>query len=73
MPDILPTAIPGRPLVADEAGHWAAAAPAEAIADASENASNPPTKAEVDAIAATLNLLLAAARAGGLIAGEAEA
>lgn len=68
MPDILPTATPGRLLRADANGRWASATPAAAIADASENATNPPTKAEVDAIAAKLNLLLAAARAAGVIA-----
>ena len=68
MPDILPTATPGRLLRADANGRWTPATPAAAIADASENATNPPTKAEVDAIAAKLNLLLAAARAAGVIA-----
>lgn len=68
MPDILPTATPGRLLRADANGRWAPATTAAAIADASVNATNPPTKAEVDAIAAKLNLLLAAARAAGVIA-----
>ena len=68
MPDILPTATPGRLLRADANGRWTPATPAPAIADASENATNPPTKAEVDAIAAKLNILLAAARAAGVIA-----
>jgi hypothetical protein len=68
MPDLLPTATPGRLLRADANGRWAPATPAAAIADASVNATNPPTKAEVDAIAAKLNLLLAAARAAGVIA-----
>jgi hypothetical protein len=68
MPDILPTATPGRLLKADTNGRWASTTPAAAIANASESATNPPTKAEVDAIAAKLNLLLAAARAAGVIA-----
>ena len=68
MPDILPTATPGRLLKADVNGRWSSIAPAAAIANASENATSPPTKAEVDAIAAKLNLLLAAARAAGVIA-----
>jgi hypothetical protein len=68
VPDILPTATPGRLLKADVNGRWTSTAPAAAIANASENATSPPTKAEVDAIAVKLNLLLAAARAAGLIA-----
>lgn len=68
MPDILPTATPGRLLKADADGRWSSIAPATAITDASEDATSPPTKAEVDAIAAKLNLLLAAARAAGVIA-----
>lgn len=68
MPDILPTATPGRLLVADASGRWTAIAPAAAIPDASEEATSPPTKSEVDAIAAKVNLLLAAARAAGVIA-----
>jgi hypothetical protein len=68
MPDILPTATAGRLLKADANGRWSSAAPAAAIANASENATSPPTKAEVDAIAAKLNLLLAAVRTAGVIA-----
>ena len=68
MPDILPTATAGRLLKADANGRWSSNTPAAAIANASENATSPPTKAEVDAIAAKLNLLLAAARAAGVIA-----
>ncbi len=68
MPDILPTATPGRLLKADANGRWSSIAPAAAIANASESATSPPTKAEVDAIAVKLNLLLAAARAAGVIA-----
>lgn len=68
MPDILPTATPGRLLKADVNGRWTSIAPAAAITDASEAATSPPTKAEVDAIAGKLNLLLAAVRAAGVIA-----
>lgn len=68
MPDILPTATPGRLLRADANSRWSSHSPSAAIANASENATSPPTKAEVDAIATKLNLLLAAARAAGVIA-----
>lgn len=68
MPDILPTATPGRLLQADADGRWSSITPAAAITDASEDATSLPTKAEVDAIAVKLNLLLAAARAAGVIA-----